>query len=210
MISAIVLAAGMSSRYGSQNKLLLPFGEGSVVRCTVQAVLQTKVDQVLVITGHDCEKIEAALIDLPVSFVYNPQYREGEMLSSIQTGLRYLGSLQTKAVSETASVYIDATMIVLGDQPLLPVPLMKLMMRAFDRNCGEIIAPRFQNLRGHPVLMARKWWANALAIPPGHNLRDLLKAHPEAVSFIQVNSDIILRDVDTPEAYVEVCELAGV
>ncbi len=207
MISAIVLAAGMSSRYGSQNKLLLPFGEGSVVRCTVQAVLQTKVDQVLVITGHDCEKIEAALIDLPVSFVYNPHYREGEMLSSIQTGLRHLMSNpKTEAVSETASV----CMIVLGDQPLLQVSLVQRLIRAFDRNCGEIIAPRFQNLRGHPVLMARKWWASALAIPPGHNLRDLLKAHPEAVSFLQVNSDIILRDVDTPEAYAEVCALAGV
>lgn len=201
MISALILAAGTSSRYTGHNKLLLPFGDGPVIRRSVQTVLQTPVDRVVVITGHDCELIKAALTGLPMSFVHNPNYQQGEMLSSIQTGLRYLAQSDPQPQ--------DAVMITLGDQPLLPAALIRRLLRAYAFECGEIIAPRYQALRGHPVLMARKWWDAALALTPGHNLRELLKAQPEAVSFIQVNSDLVLRDVDTPAAYAEACAIAG-
>lgn len=201
MISALILAAGMSSRYVGHNKLLLPFGDGPVVRRTVQTVLTTQVDQVMVITGHDCRDIEAALAGLPVIFVHNPHYQHGEMLSSIQSGLTYL--------NQTAGQANDAALIILGDQPLLPAALVNRIKQAYTLGCGGIIAPRYQTLRGHPVLMARQWWAEALALSPGHNLRELLQAHTEAVSFIQVNNDTVLRDVDTPEAYAEARAIAG-
>ncbi len=202
MISALILAAGMSSRYVGHNKLLLPFGDGPVIRRTVQTVLRTQIDRVVVVTGHDCAKIEAALIDLPITFAHNRNYHHGEMLSSIQTGLTHLNQLDIRPN--------DAAMIVLGDQPLLPAKLIQRLLHAYALGCGEIIAPRYQALRGHPVLIARQWWAEALTLTPGHNLRELLKAHPDAVSFIQVNSDAVLRDVDTPEAYAEACVMAGI
>lgn len=198
-ITAIILAAGTSSRYGQENKLLLPFGQSVVVRETVQAVLKAGVLNPIVVTGHQCERVEAALHDLPVLRVHNPNYRAGEMLSSIQTGLRH--------ILAQSDQHIEAVFIVLGDQPLLPPQLLRRLSQAFGRQCAEILAPRFDGVRGHPVLMARKWWAEALALQPGQNLRELLKAHPEAVAFLQVNSDIVLRDVDTPQAYAEALAL---
>lgn len=200
MITAIILAAGTSSRYGQGNKLLLPFGDSVVVRETVQAVLNAGVLNPIVVTGHQCEQVEAALLGLPVQRVHNPNYRVGEMLSSIHTGLRYL-------MAQTAQA-AEATFIVLGDQPLMPSPLLRRLSQAFHQQCADIIAPRFDGVRGHPVLIARTWWDEALALRPGQNLRDLLKAHPEAVAFLQVNDDVVLRDVDTPQAYAEALALA--
>jgi len=143
MITAIILAAGTSSRYGHENKLLLPFGNSVVVRETVQAVLKADVTHPIVVTGHQCEQVSAALSGLPVQRVHNPNYRVGEMLSSIQTGLRH--------IMAQANQNIEATFIVLGDQPLMPPSLLRRLSQAFHQHCAEIIAPRFDGVRGHPV-----------------------------------------------------------
>ena len=71
----------------------------------------------------------------------------------------------------------------------------------------SIIAPRFQGQRGHPVLLHRRFFEEALALPNGAFLRELLKRHPEAVTHLQVNTDFVLRDVDTPEAYAQALAL---
>ncbi|BCX05367.1 MAG: hypothetical protein KatS3mg053_3305 [Candidatus Roseilinea sp.] len=194
-VAAIVLAAGTSSRYSGANKLLLPFGDGTVVRSTVQAVHNAGIVHVVVVTGHERERIQAALASLPVAFAHNPRYREGEMLSSIKAGLTYLEETE-----------VEAVFIVPGDQPLLPVWLFRRMQQAFEQGCGEIIAPKFGDVRGHPVLIARRWWPAALALPDGAQMRMLIRANPQAVAHILVNTDVVLLDVDTPEAYRQALE----
>jgi molybdenum cofactor cytidylyltransferase len=191
-IAAVVLAAGTSSRYGGANKLLLPFGASTVARQSVGAVLAAGLARVLVVTGHQREDVEAALRDAPVEFVHNPRYREGEMLSSIKAGLAHLSAAP-----------IDAALIVLGDQPLLPPWVIERLVQAFAFRCAEIIAPKFGNVRGHPVLIGRRWWPNALDLPEGAPMRTLLMAHPGAVAHVLVNTDAVIRDVDTPELYDE-------
>lgn len=198
-VAAVVLAAGTSSRYGGANKLLLPFRDGTVIRSTVQIVRNAGIVHVVVVTGHERRRIEAALANLPVTFAYNPRYREGEMLSSVKAGLTYLG--ETDA---------EAAFITPGDQPLLPAWLFQRMQRAFVQGCGEIIAPKFGEVRGHPVLVARRWWPSALALPDGAQMRTLLRANPQAVAHILVNTDTVLLDVDTPEAYQRALERSGI
>ena len=197
-VAAIVLAAGMSSRYGGANKLLLPFSDGTVVRRVVQTVLNAGIGHIVVVTGHDREHIEAALATMPLTFVHNPRYREGEMLSSIKAGLAHL---QGSAA--------EAAFIVPGDQPLLPVAIFRRIRQAFEHRCGDIVAPKFGAVRGHPVLIARRWWPAALALPDGAQMRMLLRANPQAVAHILVNTDAVLLDVDTPEAYHRALERAG-
>ncbi|MFN4293554.1 MAG: NTP transferase domain-containing protein [Thermoflexales bacterium] len=189
-VAAIVLAAGTSSRYPGANKLLLPFRDGAVIHSAVRAARDAGIAPLIVVTGHERERIEAALAALPVTFAHNPRYREGEMLSSIKIGLAQL---------EDADV--AAAFIVPGDQPLLPTWLFRRMHQAFVQGCGEIIAPKFGAMRGHPVLIARRWWRMALALPDGAQMRALLQANPQAVAHILVNTDAVLLDVDTPEAY---------
>lgn len=192
-ITAIVLAAGMSSRYGNgTNKLLLPFADGNVVRHVINTVIAAQADQIVVVTGHMREQVEAAMSNMPVTFVHNPRYAEGEMVSSTQAGLAHL-----------EPTHAQAAMIVLGDQPLMPASILRRLMLAYRNGCGSIIAPMFDGTRGHPVLLDRRWWPAALALPAGAPMRQLLRAHPLEVVHLLVNTDAVLKDVDTPALYAE-------
>ncbi len=189
--AAVILAAGLSSRYGGGiNKLLLPFGGSTVIRCVTQTVLRAGVGQVVVVTGHAREQIEEALNGLHVRFVYNPRYQQGEMSSSIKAGLDWLW--QTSA---------SGAFIVPGDQPLLPTWVFQRLGEALLNGCGDIVAPRYGTQRGHPVLLGRAWWPAVQRLADGVPMRALLHAHPQSVAHILVNTDAVLLDVDTPEAY---------
>jgi len=194
-IAAIVLAAGLSSRYGSANKLLLPFADGTVVRHVVNTVIASDVDQIIVVTGHQRECVEKALANMPVTFVHNPRYAAGEMVSSTQAGLGHLETTRAQAA-----------MIMLGDQPLMPASMLRRLMQMYHNDCGSIIAPMYNGTRGHPVLLDRMWWPEALDLPDGAPMRQLLKAHPQHVVHLLVNTDVVLKDVDTPDLYAEALE----
>jgi molybdenum cofactor cytidylyltransferase len=187
-VSAIVLAAGLSTRMGRM-KPLLPFGRHTVIEQVVAALLGTAVTEVVVVTGHGRAAVEGRLADWPVRCVYNPDYAVGEMLSSIQAGMR--------AVSQAAS----AALIVLGDQPNLAPTIVTLLIDAYRSGGGAIIRPTFAGRPGHPVLIDRSLWPEVLALPRSASLRDVLRAHGEEVSAVVVETDCILRDMDTPEDY---------
>jgi molybdenum cofactor cytidylyltransferase len=189
--AAIILAAGLSSRYGGgSNKLLLPFRNSTVIGCVAQTVLCAALEYVVVVTGHERERVEAALSGLPLRFIHNPRYREGEMSSSIKAGLKDLEP--TPAVG---------AFIVPGDQPLLPAWVFRRLREAFLNGCGSILTPCHGARRGHPVLLGRAWWPEVQALPDGVPVRALLRAHPQAVAYLLMNTDSVLLDVDTPEAY---------
>jgi molybdenum cofactor cytidylyltransferase len=195
MVAIIVLAAGMSRRYGA-NKLLLPFGAGTVISTVLTRVTHTAAQPIVVVTGHEAERVRAELrARLPgaaLTFIHNPDYETGEMLSSVKAGLSSL--LPGPA---------GAAMIVLGDQPLIRLDVIERLRIAFEQNCGDLIAPRFgmNGRRGHPVLIGRRWWNDVLALPVDSNVRDLLRAHPASLVHMVVSDDSILGDVDTPAAY---------
>jgi len=197
MIGVIVLAAGTSSRYGA-NKLLLPFGAGSVISTVVATVARSAARPIVLVTGHQAEQVQAAVASSgqPVIFAHNADYSSGEMLSSVKVGLR-------RMMSDGSAP--QAIMIVLGDQPLLRLDVIERIIIAFNQNCGELITPRFgiHGPRGHPVLIGRAWWDAVLQLPPESNVRELLRANRTSVTHLVVNNDSILGDVDTPEAYRE-------
>ncbi len=197
MVAVMVLAAGMSRRYAGENKLLLPFGRGTVISTVVTSVAHSAARPIVIVTGHQATQVEEALGGLspfPIAFVHNPDYQTGEMLSSIKTGIRYLLPGSATAV-----------MVVLGDQPLIPLHLIERLAVAFERGCGDLIAPRFgiDGRRGHPVVIGRRWWDNVLALPAGGNVRDLLTANRTRLTCLVVSRDYAFGDIDTPEAYRE-------
>jgi molybdenum cofactor cytidylyltransferase len=197
MVGVIILAAGTSSRYG-ENKLLLPFGAGSVLSTVITTVARSAARPIVVITGHQAEQVQAAVqfLTVPLQFAHNPDYRTGEMLSSVKVGLRTM-------MAHTPVP--DAAMIVLGDQPLLRLDVIARMLVAFEQNCGDLMTPRFglHGQRGHPVLIGRTWWEAVLNLPPESNVRELLRSNHTRVTHLVVNNDSILGDVDTPDAYRE-------
>ena len=60
-LAAVVLAAGRSTRIEGPNKLLLPWGDKVVVVVVVESLLFTTFKELLVIVGHESERVQEAL-----------------------------------------------------------------------------------------------------------------------------------------------------
>lgn len=197
-VGAVILAAGESKRMGKP-KLLLPWGKRStVIREVCQRVVACSgLYEVVVVTGRLQAEIRRQIADLPVRVVYNPAYALGEMLSSLKVGVGVIW--QTS----------DAALVVLGDQPFLQREVVHDLLQAYAEGRGRIIAPTYEGQRGHPLIIDRAFWQAILELPPGAAPRDLLRKHEDEVYTLPVNTDSVLRDIDTPEDYRRAREQGG-
>lgn len=187
-VTAVVLAAGESRRMGRQ-KLLLPWGETTVLGQVLTNVLASDIHDVLLVSGHEAAAVEAVAGAHGVATVWNEAFSAGEMLSSLQTAVRRLPP------------EIEAVLVVLGDQPLVGTAVINQLLHAYWGLAGAIIAPVYQGQRGNPVLIDRRHFAELLELPLGAVPRDLLRRHPDAVHLLEVAEEGVLLDLDRPEAY---------
>jgi molybdenum cofactor cytidylyltransferase len=187
MISAIVLAAGQSKRMGTA-KMLLPFGKKTIIESVIDNVRQSKVKEVLVVLGADREKLERQISHLPVKIVFNPKYSTG-MLSSVHHGF---DQLKPKA---------KAAVVVLGDQPSLSPSTIDHMIDAFKRTQKGIVLPVYRSRRGHPILIDMKYKEEIQRLNPHVGLRELIHRNSDDIFQLEVGSDSILQDIDTPQDY---------
>lgn len=187
MIAAIVLAAGESRRMGRQ-KLLLPYAGRTVIEHIVDQVLSSEAAQTIVVTGHDAQAVEAAMLGRPVTLVENPRFKEG-MLTSIRRGL--------EAVLPTA----EGFMVVLGDQPSVSSCLINVLIDGFHKVDKGIVVPLYENDTGHPVIISMAYRDEVLTHFDDTGLRGLIYGHPEFVHRLPVDMPEVLRDMDTPEDY---------
>lgn len=174
-----------------KTKQLLPWGETTVLGQTIKNLQLSAVDDILVVSGHQAEAVTAVAEACGVAVVHNPDYAQGEMLSSLQTALRNLPP------------GCDGVLVALADQPMVPAAVFDRLLSAFSNagNAAQIVAPTYQGRRGNPVLIGRPFFAELLALPVGAAPRDLLQRHTEKVRLVPVASDAILRDLDRPEQY---------
>ena len=195
MISAVILAAGESRRMGKQNKLLLPVGGGALLVKLVKSVCDSDVGQVLVVIGHEAEKIRRELNELPLSFVYNPNFREG-MTTSIKSGV--------KKVSPDC----DGFLICLADMPFINTPEINKLIHAYVQNRIKekrlIVVPEFQGQRGNPVLFSSEFRNDILEYKKESGCRGVIMNYPESVKEIKMDNNNMLLDVDTLEDYQSV------
>ena len=187
MIDAIVLAAGRSRRMGTQ-KLLLPFAGQTVIGHVVDQALAGQVRQVIAVVADEHGPVASALSNKPVGLVVNPDV-EGEMLSSVRVGLR--------ALSADAS----AALIVLGDQPSLRGVLVRRLIDSFETSNKGIVAPVYNGKRGHPLLIAARYFAELPTCYDDVGLRGLLTAHSDDIGEVAVTDSGVLADMDYPEDY---------
>jgi molybdenum cofactor cytidylyltransferase len=190
MISAIILAAGQSRRMG-QPKMLLPWGNRTVIEHVVATFLQAGVEDILIVTGAEHERVDQAMDGYPVQKIYNKEYAGGEMLSSLQCGLRQL-------TKETR-----AALIGLGDQPQLREESIRAICEAYKDGASPLIIPSFQRKRGHPWLVARSLWGEILMLQPPQTPRDFLNNHTGDILYVNLETPTILADLDTPEDYLK-------
>ncbi len=171
-----------------RSKQLLPFENQTILETVIDHIVQSTVDETLVVLGSNREKIEEVIKDLPVKSVYNPSYKEG-MLSSAQKGF---GSLPEEA---------EAALIFLGDQPKIPTSVIDQVIRAYLSSEKGIVLPVYDQKRGHPVLISTKYREEVAHLNPQIGLRELIHNHPEDILEVDLDSSSILEDIDTPEDY---------
>lgn len=191
-VGAVVLAAGQSTRMG-QPKLLMDWAEGGTVLGAVIARLRsTPVSEIVVVTGAERERIEAAARaaaegDARLVFAHNPDYAEAEMGRSLQTGLRAL----------TTSP--EAVLVALGDQPLMPAAVIGDLLRRWRETLAPAVVPVHGEKRGHPLLLDRAAWPRVMALAANANPRQALTGL--AVETVSAPDNAILLDIDTPDDY---------
>ncbi len=187
-LAAVVLAAGRSQRMG-QPKLLLPWGDTTVLGQTLRQLKQAAVREIVVVVGHQARATTAIALAAGCRPVFNPHYAAGEMLSSLQTGIRQLAA------------GVEGALVALADQPLLQQETVAALLEAWVAGRGSLIAPEYDGQTGHPVVIGRQHFAALLALPASGRPRDLFQHHPQAVYRLPVDTPSILIDLDTPEAY---------
>ncbi len=185
-VAAILLAAGRSQRMGAF-KPLLPFGDTTIIRSSLQNLLEAGVKDIVVVLSHRAEEVESSLSDLSLKFAHNPD-PDSEMSASIVCGVRHLPR-ECKAV-----------LIALGDQPAVPPSIIRAVVDEW-RSGERVIIPEFNGRGGHPVLVDLSWRAELLNLDPNQGLRAFFHAHRTLVRRLPVESPYIARDLDTWDDY---------
>jgi molybdenum cofactor cytidylyltransferase len=187
-IAAIVLAAGRSTRMGAANKLLAAVAGRPMVAHVVEAALASGARPVLIVTGHQASEVRAALARLDVLFVENPDYATG-LSSSLKAGI--------KAAPESA----EGALVLLGDMPRISADHIDRLIAAFSaENSRCIVVPTHRGRRGNPVLWSSAFFAEMLQLEGDAGAKRLMAAHADDVREVDLGSDAIFADVDTPEA----------
>jgi molybdenum cofactor cytidylyltransferase len=197
-IAALVLAAGRSSRMGGANKLLAEIGGRPLVRIAVEEALASQARPVIVVTGHQRERVEAALAGLPVDFVHNPYFADG-LGTSLKTGIAALPAQS------------DGVIVCLGDMPQVDAAMIDRLIGAIDPAKGALIAmPTIEGQRGNPVVWSRRFFPDLMAVEGDVGARYLIGRYTEAVAEVPLSGKAALTDVDTPEVFEAVkAELEG-
>jgi molybdenum cofactor cytidylyltransferase len=187
-IAGIVLAAGRSTRMRAANKLLAEIGGKPMVRIVVETVLASRARPVLVVTGHQAAEVRAALDGLDVTFVDNPDFALG-LSSSLKAGI---GAVPTSCAG---------ALVLLGDMPRITAAHVDALMVGFALDAGAcVVVPTHQGQRGNPVLWSADYFAEIGQLDGDAGARRLLQQHADRVREVDLGTDAIFIDVDTPEA----------
>jgi len=188
-VAALILAAGRSTRMGT-NKLVAKLAGKPLIRRTAEAVLASRARPVIVITGHEAEKLAPVLAGLDIIRIDNPRHGEG-LSTSLLAGIAALPD------------HADAALICLGDMALIRPATLDYVIENFEQEpeLGAIV-PTFRGEWGNPVLLARKFFAPVARLGGDVGARKLLHGRTD-VRVLDVDDPAILIDADTPEALGE-------
>lgn len=188
-VTAIILAAGASTRFGRCKQLLDWEGE-PMLSHVVDVALQTELDPVIVVLGCEAPKTSAALGNRPVRTLMNWRWEQG-LSTSVQTGLAGVPS------------QAEAALFIQGDQPLITPDLLQSIIDRFAQTEASIVQTAHDGRRGTPVLFARRFFSELFTVTGDEGGRSLIRRYPEEVATVNISAPHILRDIDTREDYEE-------
>jgi molybdenum cofactor cytidylyltransferase len=192
-IAGVVLAGGEALRFGAPKQLLPWYGRPLVWHAASKAI-EAGLRPVTVVTGAYPEQIQAALSDLPVSIIHNPNWNVGQG-TSVRAGV--------KALPKNCG----GTVFLLADQPQIPISLLQSLVKVHARRLSAIIAPWTAGRIANPVLFDRDLFPELISLSGEVGGRSLFSKH-EVVK-VPWEDSTILFDVDTPEDYERLLGLDG-
>ena len=187
-VYALLLAAGESARMG-EHKALLPWQGGTLLEFQVEQLLAGGIERVILVLGHEAERIRSALPALPrATIVVNPEYATGKT-SSVRAGM--------DAIPADA----DAVLVLSVDQPR-PAALIQRMRQAHEMAGVLITVPTFGGRHGHPTIFARSLFQEMREITEEtQGLRAVRQRHRAETHVLQTATRAPLIDINTPEDY---------
>ena len=189
-IAAVVLAAGLSSRMGS-NKLLSDLNGQALIEATINRLSKAGIDEIIVVTGHQAAEVQTVLKNHKLRFVHNDDFAQG-LSTSVRAGI-------------AAAREFDAAFICLGDMPLIEAGDLNKMIAAFNAVEGRsLVAPVLGRKLGNPVLWGQEHFVDLMALTGDRGARSLVESRRDQIVEIAVTHDGILLDADTPEALEEI------
>jgi len=190
--SAVMLAAGTSTRMQGRHKLLLPMAGETVIRRSVRALLDAGPEEIVVVTGFNGLAVIHALDGLPLRFQFNPYYDQGQM-TSVAVGVAALNAP------------CDVVMVCLADQVLLkPADYRELIDAYAAMPHGSILVPSFNGQRGNPVAFAASYATEVINGHVNPGCRKLVAEHTDEVFVHPATHERFTIDMDTPADYADI------
>ena len=184
--SAIILAAGLSSRMGSPKQLLQINGQTMLERA-IETTLAAGIKKPIVVLGHNAIEIQAQIkLHHKCKVVINDSYEKG-MSTSLRSGVR----------ATTAKTF--AYLFMLIDQPLVSGKLVRELLDTFEQKEGDILYPEYQGQRGNPVVISSKLRGRLLKAKGDSGARFLFADKDLNIIGHPVESPAVITDIDTPE-----------
>jgi molybdenum cofactor cytidylyltransferase len=197
MIEAIILAAGQSTRMGEENKMLLPYRESTLLNQVIKEVYASKVDRIIVVTGHQAAAIEQSVSNEfdEIIFVHNAKYESGQT-SSIAAGIM------------STSPLADAAMIMLGDMPMITSfhydDLIDVFNNANEKEDGLIMRPIYKDFIGHPIFFDKRFFDMLITCDNPNGCKAVIDMNKQYFRPIPVSELRYFFDIDTPADYQRV------
>lgn len=187
-LTALVLAAGKSTRMGDENKLLLKFNDKAMVSHVIDQLQLSKVSDIIVVTGNEYADVRKAITQ-KVEFTHNPDFDMG-LSSSLKAGIAALHSA------------CDGVMVCLGDMPYISSTNYDVILDAYEK--GAIVVPTSHGKIGNPILFSKQYFDDFMELEGDKGARGLLKHYPEKVIKVELGTEAILEDIDTPDNYQDI------
>ncbi|QZP39822.1 nucleotidyltransferase family protein (plasmid) [Halobaculum magnesiiphilum] len=183
-VGGVVLAAGTSSRFGDENKLLAQINEKPLVRHAVGTLVDSGLDPVVVVTGYEAAAVGAAVDAGPVSVVTTPEYTEGQS-ASVRAGANAMADAQ-----------VDAAVFLPGDMPFVDPSTVRALVDAYVAGAGDALASAYRGRRGNPVLFDRRHFDALRALEGDVGGREVLIGSDDA-ALVAVADRGVRIDIDT-------------
>jgi len=180
-VGGVLLAAGMGTRFEGGNKLLADLDGEPVVRRAARTLIDSPVDEVVVVLGHDAEAVDSALADLDIAVRHNENYAEGQS-TSVAVG-----------VAAARDRGWDAALFALGDMPHVDSETIETLVNAYRADAGSVLAPACEGTRGNPVLFDSQHFDALADVSGDRGGRDIID---DIGTLVPVDDPGVRQDID--------------